>query len=429
MQALLKKIGLLGPGILFAVMAIGRTHIVLLPSAGAYWGFSLFWVMILAYLFTYPYYEFGIRYVGATGEPLISAWNRFALLGSRRWILYFLMVGALAIPPLLFGTYMSILGSVTVSLMPWFPGHFTGAVLAWTVLSALIVIAGGYKGLEWIGKGFAVMLVVVFAAAFLLKPPAVAPLVRGLLPTVLPLTALAFLVPMMALPSSPADVLFMSSWIMQKKKEWQAGAGESESQRRLYKQALFDFRFGWIVIFLVGFLTFCLGATVLYPGNLPVGLDAMMVISRLFTRTIGPWTLPLFMLGVVIAIWSTAVVVIDGMSRMLGVVFNSLRGTVREVSHFSLPRVFSICWTIGLGLLSALFYREPVILTIIAGATYLIMYPLCYVIQIWTVKNLIKDQEFKPSRLLLGTAWVGLGWVTVGMILTGYLFASGLKVY
>lgn len=418
---------LLGPGILFAIMAIGRTHIVLLPSAGAYWGFSLIWVMVLAYVFTYPYYEFGIRYVGATGESILSAWTRFKTRGSRKWVLAFMALGAFAITPLLFATCMSILGSTTISLMPWFPGHYNGAVILWAALSALLVVAGGYKGLEWVSKGFVAILVAVFVAAFLVKPPAMAAVAGGLLPKALPLTALAFIVPMMALPSSPADVVFMSSWIAQKKGNWQHG--EEKSQRQIFKQALFDFRFGWIVIFIVGFLTFSLGATVLYPSNLPVGLDAMMVISNIFTTTIGQWTLPVFMLGVLIAIWSTAVVAVDGMSRVLGVAYHSMKGAVREVSHFSAPRVFSICWTVGIGMLSALFYQEPIFLTIIAGMTYLLMYPVCYGIQIWVVKNLIAEQEFKPSRFLMNTAWVGLVWVIIGMILTGYLFASGLKVY
>ena len=56
-QNLLKT---LGPGILFASTAIGVSHLVQSTRAGAEFGFGLVLVVILANLFKYPFFEFGV---------------------------------------------------------------------------------------------------------------------------------------------------------------------------------------------------------------------------------------------------------------------------------------------------------------------------------------------------------------------------------
>ncbi len=234
----------------------------------------------------------------------------------------------------------------------------------------------------------------------------------------------------MALPASPADITFVSSWIMQKKKEWK-GSGESAEQikRDIYHSALFDFRLGWVVILLVSFFVFSLGAAVLYPDEIPVGVETMIVISRVFTNTIGGWTYPLFMTGVVVAIWSTATFAVDGISRVAGVIIHALRGRFSETEHLSTARLVSMLWMVGLGLATAINYQEPVFLALIAGAAYLIMFPLCYTMTIWAARNLIEEQELRPPKVLVGIAIAGLGWVVLGMILLGYHTLSGFQVH
>ena len=53
MFKLLKK---LGPGLLFAGAAIGVSHLVQSTRAGADFGFSLVWALILANLTKYPFF-------------------------------------------------------------------------------------------------------------------------------------------------------------------------------------------------------------------------------------------------------------------------------------------------------------------------------------------------------------------------------------
>ena len=70
MKALLKA---LGPGLLFASMAIGTSHLVLSTKAGAQYGWVMVIPIILANLLKYPFFEFGIRYTTVTEKSLIES--------------------------------------------------------------------------------------------------------------------------------------------------------------------------------------------------------------------------------------------------------------------------------------------------------------------------------------------------------------------
>ena len=72
MKALLKA---LGPGLLFASMAICTSHLVLSTKAGAQYGWVMVIPIILANLLKYPFFEFGIRYTTVTEKSLIEGYT------------------------------------------------------------------------------------------------------------------------------------------------------------------------------------------------------------------------------------------------------------------------------------------------------------------------------------------------------------------
>ena len=85
MTSIIKK---LGPGLLFAGAAIGVSHLVQSTRAGADYGLGLVWALLLVTLFKYPFFEFGPRYTGATGESLLDGYKR---LGKPVLWLYFIL--------------------------------------------------------------------------------------------------------------------------------------------------------------------------------------------------------------------------------------------------------------------------------------------------------------------------------------------------
>ena len=69
-------LSVLGPGLLYAGAAVGVSHLVQSTRAGAGFGFSLVWVVILANIIKFPFFEAGPRYAAATGQTLIHGYRR-----------------------------------------------------------------------------------------------------------------------------------------------------------------------------------------------------------------------------------------------------------------------------------------------------------------------------------------------------------------
>jgi Mn2+/Fe2+ NRAMP family transporter len=55
-----------GPGILYAAMAVGASHLVQSTRAGATYGLSLIFLILLTFITKYPAFRFGSQYASAT---------------------------------------------------------------------------------------------------------------------------------------------------------------------------------------------------------------------------------------------------------------------------------------------------------------------------------------------------------------------------
>ena len=78
----------LGPGLLFAGAAIGVSHLVQSTRAGADFGFSLLWVLILSNIIKYPFFLFGPKYAMATGETLLHGYKK---MNTSVLVIYFIL--------------------------------------------------------------------------------------------------------------------------------------------------------------------------------------------------------------------------------------------------------------------------------------------------------------------------------------------------
>jgi len=76
----------IGPGLMWAAVAIGVSHLVQSTRAGAMAGFGLAGVILVALILKYPFFEFGSRYAAATGESLVEGYRR---IGPWALWLYF----------------------------------------------------------------------------------------------------------------------------------------------------------------------------------------------------------------------------------------------------------------------------------------------------------------------------------------------------
>ncbi|POY46261.1 divalent metal cation transporter, partial [Avibacterium paragallinarum] len=70
------KFSALGLGILMASAAIGGSHIIASTQAGAIYGWQLAIIIILANLFKYPFFRFGVQYTLDTGNTLLDGYRQ-----------------------------------------------------------------------------------------------------------------------------------------------------------------------------------------------------------------------------------------------------------------------------------------------------------------------------------------------------------------
>ncbi|WP_342774023.1 hypothetical protein [Muriicola soli] len=133
----------LGPGLLFASMAIGTSHLVLSTKAGAQYGWIMVIPIILANILKYPFFEFGIRYTTVTNTSLIEGYRNRGK--AYLWIYAFITLV----------TTFTILAALYVVTSGLFINLFKvddlsvgNVALGLFVFISAILIVGRYKFLE-----------------------------------------------------------------------------------------------------------------------------------------------------------------------------------------------------------------------------------------------------------------------------------------
>ena len=79
-----------GPGLVFALTVIGPNDIISNAAAGADYGYSLLWALVIALIFRYVWVGTSAKYVLATGESLLQGYARLG-----KWAVWLLLVSLL----------------------------------------------------------------------------------------------------------------------------------------------------------------------------------------------------------------------------------------------------------------------------------------------------------------------------------------------
>lgn len=393
----------LGPGILMAMVAIGGSHLVLCPTAGAKYGFALLWIVLLAHVLKYPSFEFSSRYTLATGESIIAGYRR--LPGPKDWGLYaiLVMVGVFGIC----GVCAVI--SVTAAVLyaaTGIPISISAVLIA--IVAILLLLIGKYALLEKINKVMlAILMIVVFIAFFYSCPPPGS--YSSFVIPVVPIGAAALMASLIGwLPSDMVVSLLYSTWAMEK---WN---GE-KNNKEVLNDALLDVRVGYVIIFVLASMLLILGAMTLQPkGLVPEGEGVARTIAMVFTSSIGDWMYPLFMVVAFFIMFSTSYNGLDGGARLV----STTSGLLSERIHKRVNGFRSIL-TVFFGSIGAVivyFIPHPVPMIMIAAIMGLFFAPLIYFMNVYCATKLI-DKEMRPPK------------ITVALSIAGILFTMGSVLF
>ena len=142
---------------------MGVSHLVQSTRAGAMFNFDLIWILILANILKYPFFEYGTRYAVATGSNLVDGYHKVG-----KWAVSLFAVVTV-------GTMFIIQAAVTVVTVGLIAYVFNITISITLisalvlVISVLILVIGKYSLLDKIIKFIIVLLAVstivaVFAA-------------------------------------------------------------------------------------------------------------------------------------------------------------------------------------------------------------------------------------------------------------------------
>lgn len=306
-----------GPGLVYAGAAIGVSHLVQATKAGAGYGFSLWWVVLLACVTKYTFMEAGPRYAAATGESLVQAYRK---LGPWALALYLLAT---------IGTMFTIQAAVTLvtaafagSLVQQFTGftfsHDPGVnAFVWclTVQAVVFVtlLVGRYSLLDLLMKIIVTVLSIstVVAAVWSGANATPAPL-EFMPPSLASMTAVLFIVSLIGWMPTPIDCSVWQSL-------WTLGRTEQTLYIPTLREARIDFNIGYLTASILAFFFLALGAFVMY-GHGDSFPDAAVPFANkliaMYRDALGHWATPFITVAAFTAMLSTTLTVTDAYPRL-----------------------------------------------------------------------------------------------------------------
>ncbi len=400
----------LGPGLLYAGAAVGVSHLVQSTRAGAMFNFDLLWVLIVANILKYPFFDYGARYANATGKNLISG---YADIGKWAVILFallsfvsmFIIQAAVTVVTVGLFAYIFNITISVVSLSLWIMG-----------VSVLILLAGKYSLLDKLIKFIIVLLAVstivaVFSALGIDKqidPDSL----RNF--TWTDKADILFLIAFVGWMPAPIDVSVWSSiWTVEKNKEIK--------EKVPLKDTLFEFRVGYIgtAILAMGFLY--LGALVMYGTGEKLSASGTVFAGQLinmYATSIGKWSFWIISIAAFTTMFSTTITVLDAYSRVIPSVITNLM----PKSKNSLPGnwLWLTIMLVGTLIIIIFFAKSMRVMVDIATTLSFVTAPILAYLNYKVVTSDKMPEYARPGKGLRILSWIGIIFFVVFTII--YLY-------
>lgn len=397
----------IGPGLLFASSAIGTSHLVLSTRAGAHHGMIFFWIILIALILKYPFYEFGPRYANATGHSLLKGYKdqgKWAVWLFLAVIFINMFVVTGAIGAVSAGLLSTIFGVKVVSVP-----ILAGIIIGFTVL---LLLFGGYKGLDRLIKLISVVLLITVLVAFvavLVKEP-VEVTDNFQAPTLLNGTGLTLLIGLLGwMPAGMEASTMNSIWNVEKMR--------TTNYHPRLKESLFDFNLGYIFTIVLALMFLTIGAFTVYGSGQILDGNATQFTNKLlavFTSNLGEWSYYVIAIAAFGTIYGTLITIMDAFPRCFvrGVrVLKYQSVENNDIQNKFLNDTYKVCLVVvGIGGFSLFYFSAASMVKLIDVVTILsfILAPIIGFLNLRAIQSEAIPETHRPSRLMLVLAYVGM---------------------
>ena len=305
MQNLLSRIG---PGMMLAAASVGVSHLVFSTQAGANYGLSLVWFVVLIVAIKYPAFRFAVQYAGATGDSLVNGYSRISKV-AMAWLLigFFvdMFIATAAVAVLTSGLIISIFG---------LDMHAPQVAVGLTVVTALVLANGHYAKAEGIVKVLVLAFSLLTVVTMLFALPKLGSESRAVFAELTPSRSLAvFMIAMAGWMPIPTNAAVLVA-------EWCKEKVVATSGRFSARDALFDFHISYGLALLIAFCFIVMGTATLFETGREVPQNAAAFATELFgifNQVIGDFMYPVIATTSLAVMWSTQIALMDAMPRVM----------------------------------------------------------------------------------------------------------------
>jgi Mn2+/Fe2+ NRAMP family transporter len=406
------KLKLIGPGIILAAAAIGSGELILTPRAGALFGLSIAWIIIVSVIYKL-FLTLGLaRYTIATGEDIFVGFSH--LPGPRYWFVWIMgviyLVGAVG--------YSGISLACGSALYALFPSL---SMVQWAVfvvvLAYVLLLSGSYEPVEKAAFILSIVLIVGVLYSLSALRPDIGWFFKGLAPK-LPSGSGQTAVSLLGWTAGGTSTLIYSFWILEK------GIGRDKSGGIHFKGWLslirLDTGISYFLMILISFAFLAIGVLVLSTAGpegsplIPAREETTAVLSRLLTVATGPKTKSIFLVAALAILYSTVIGLVDGKSRALRSAIQIILPKSKRISDKSMYRIFATLMC--LVIFAFLFTKRPVLLIVLISAVEAPVLSISAIVLIYLLHNRL------PKAQRPGILWHGI--VLIGTII--YLILSSV---
>jgi manganese transport protein len=407
-RSLLKAFGQIGPGLILAGSIVGTGELINTTGLGAQQGYSLLWLILLSCVIkVFVQTELG-RYAITHGKTTLAAFD--TLPGPRlgtswvSWCWLLMMLTTLAQAAAMEGLVgqaanmafprasarvASAAGAILPSLGPYLqthPEYFWATLTCFAAIALLL--SGGYRRLEKVTTALVAMvtfITVACVAGLPWTPPptdfSLSSIATGFTFTLPATAALAFST-FGITGVGASELIAYPYWCIEKGYARAVGPRAPDEgwvvrARGWLKVMQLDAWFSMVVFTLATVAFYILGAATLHPQHrMPQGSAMIRDLSEMY-KTLGSWTVIVFLLGAWAVLFKTLYVSTAANSRLMAD-FLSLSGLWPQRGPRARDLTVKICCVAFLlvGLALYFFVREPAGLVKVGGYAQGMMLPL-----------------------------------------------------
>lgn len=381
MKRILLFLATVSPGLFLIGYNIGTGSITTMAAAGASYGMTLVWPLLISCIFTYFLIMVFGRYTAVTGDTALYSYRRYfgnwaavpvlvALLGSE-WV-----------------SSMGVMGVVVQVLQEWSrplteSGEGINPILSASVLGGLVYALfwkGQHRFFERVLALFVGIMGLSFFATMFMVIPDAGEVIHGMVPEIPTETAKMLSVAAMV-GTTMGAILFVVRSILVQEKGW--GIKDLKLERR-------DALISAAVMFLLSTAVMAAAAGTLHPRGETVENAIDMV--RLFEPLMGRFAVSVFVGGIVCA----------GISSFFPIVLlgpwliADFEGSPRDMKTTRSRLLVLFC--VLLGLVVPIFGGRPVFVMIASQALITVISPLVLILMWILINRADLMREYKASR-------------------------------